>query len=307
MRKNIFKKLALLSALVMTSVCVSGYTPVSGDGHPDEWEIDNNQFVYDYADAFTDSEELELQELCEEVGKELELDLVVVTTNEAGNKTSEQYADDFYDQGRYGYEEEYGSGVLFLLDFDNSNMWISTSDLAMLYIDNDIDVDTILDAIEAETDKKDYYASAEAFVGAVSDIVETNKNDSEFEELADRWDQGGYEEYDEFEDVYSSQIMEAHEDTVFTALKNPLLCLGIGAAFALIVVLFMCFSSSTKMTAGSKTYMKSGSFNILRRFDKFTHTTTTTRQVNSSSGGGGSSSGHRSSGGRSHGGGGRRL
>ena len=48
MRKNIFKKLALLSTFVMTSMFVSGYTPVEGTGNPDDWDIDDTQFVYDY-------------------------------------------------------------------------------------------------------------------------------------------------------------------------------------------------------------------------------------------------------------------
>ena len=306
MRKNVFKKMALLSSMITVSACMSGYTPVTGDGTPDEWNIDNSQFVYDYADVFSDSEELELQELCETVGKELELDLVVVTSRDLGNKDEVSYADDFYDQGRYGYEGEYGSGVLYLLDLDTSNIYVSTSDLAMVYID-DNGVDKILDEIYADASEKDYYKSAEAFVDAVSDIIKTNKSDSDFEKLVQQWNDGGYDEYDEFEAVYSDEILAAHEVSAFTMFKNPLVCMGIAAVVALIAVLIMCISSSTKMTAGSKTYMKKGSFNILRRFDRFTHTTTVKRQVQSSSGGGGGTSSHRSSGGHSHGGGGRSL
>lgn len=306
MRNKIYKRLALLSTFVMTSLLVSGYTPVEGNGNPDDWDIDNTQFVYDYSDVFTDEEELKLQELCEATGAELKLDLVVVTTNETGGKSAEQYADDFYDEGKYGYECEYGSGVLFLLDFDNRKMWISTSDLGMLYI-NDTDVDTILDAIEKETDKKDYYESAEAFIDTVEGIVDDNMGDGEFEDLAKLWNDGEYEEYDEFAAVYSSKITEAHKDTFFTMFKNPLLCLGIGAIVALVAVLIMCISSGSKMTAGSKTYLRKDSFNILHRFDRFTHTTTVKREVDNSSSGGGGTSSHRSSGGHSHGGGGRSL
>ena len=304
MRNKIYKRLALLSTFVMTSMLVSGYTPAEGNGNPDDWDIDNTQFVYDYADVFTDEEELKLQELCETTGEELKLDLVVVTTNEAGGKSSELYANDFFDDGGYGYEGEYGSGVLFLLDFDNNNMWVSASDMASIYIGSD-DFDTILDAIEKKTDKKDYYASAKAFVETVEDIVEDNMSDSEFEDLAKYWNEGNYEEYEDFEAAYSTQIKEAHKDTLFTKLQNPILCMGIGAIVALIAVLIMCFSSGTKMTAGSRTYLRKGSFNILHRFDRFTHTTTVKREVNNpSSGGGGGSS---SSSGHSHTGGGRSL
>lgn len=306
MRKNLFKKLALLSTFVVTSMLMSGYKEAEGDGNPDDWDIDNTQFVYDYADVFTSSEELELQEMCEKTGKELGLDLVIVAAKDLGGMHEMNYADDFYDYG--GYSE---SGVLYLIDLDHDGIWVSTAGLAMVYID-DYDVETILDEVWVGFEKYDYYRSAEDFVDIVEEIVGDRKDDSDFEELEELWDEGGYDDYDDFFAVYQDEIYDAYEDNFFTAFKNPLTCMGIGAVVALIAVAIMCFSSSTKMTAGSRTYLRNGSFNILHKFDRFTHTTTTSHKVQSSSGGssgGGSrghSSSHRSSSGRSHGGGGRR-
>lgn len=305
MRKNIFKKIALLSSFVMTSMFMSGYTAVEGDGNPDQWDIDSSQFVYDYADVFTSDEELKLQEMCEETGKELGLDMVIVSASDLGGMNERDYADDFYDYG--GYSE---SGILYIIDLDHDGIWVSTSGLAMVYID-DYDVDTILDEVWVGFEAYDYYKSAEDFVDVVDDIVGERKNDSDFEELEELWYEGGYKDYDAFVDAFEDKIYEAYEENFFTTFKNPLPALGVGAIVALIAVLIMCISSGTRMTAGSKTYLKSGSFNILHRFDRFTHTTTTSHKVNSSSGGssGGSrghSSSHRSSSGRSHGGGGRR-
>lgn len=317
MRKGLFKKIALPVVIAAMSGLMSGYTPVEGTGHPDEWDIDNEQFVYDYADVFTGSEEEKLQELCGKVGKELGLDLVVVTATDLGEGTDgaylsdsavenieRNYADYFYDYG--GYSE---SGVLYLLDLDYDGIYVSTTGLGMVYI-NDYDVEEILDAIWEEYYDYYYYDSALAFVDAVEDIVEPRKDDGDFEELEDKWYDEGYHDYGDFVAVYGSEVDEAFEETFFTRFQNPLFTLAVAAVIALIVVLIMCFSTSPKMTAGSRTYMKQGSFKILGRYDRFTHTTTTSHTVSSSSGGGGSrggrSSSHRSSSGRSHGGGGRR-
>lgn len=305
MRKNLFKRLALLSCLIMSSALMSGYTPVEGTGHPDEWNTDTSQYVYDYADVFTSEQELKLQERAEQIGKELEMDIVIVSATDLGGKHEETYADDFYDYG--GYSE---SGALYLIDLDHDAIALSTAGLGMVYIDH-VDEDTILDAIWEEYEKYDYYDSAKVFIDTVEDIVGSRKGDADFEKLEKLWYDGGFHDYDDFIAVHSSDVKEAFKETFFTSFQNPLMCMGVGAVVALIAVLIMCFSSSTKMTAGSKTYMRNGSFNILHRFDRFTHTTTTTHKVNSSSGGSGGgsrggASSRRSSSGRSHGGGSRR-
>lgn len=304
MRKSIFKKMALLSGALMSALSLVGFTSVSGtsDGHPDEWEIDKNQFVYDYANVFSESEELALQDMAEEAGKKLDLDIVIVAAKNLGGMHERDYADDFYDYG--GYSE---SGVLYLIDLYHDGVWISTAGLGTVFI-NDVDVENLLDEVWVGFEKYDYYKSAGDFVDAVDDLISERKSDSDFKELEELWYSGGYKDYGDFVAVYGNKVDKAFETSVFTTFKNPLICIATGAGVALIVVLIMCISSSTKMTANSKTYMRNGSFNILHRFDRFTHTTTTTRKVNSSSGGGGGgrASSHRSSSGRSHGGGGRR-
>ncbi len=315
MRKNLFKKMALLSMAVVSALAVTGFTSVSGlsNGNPNDWDIDKNQFVYDYADVFDEDEELELQKRAETLGKKLGLDLIIVSARDLGvNVTSytdsqadryeRDYAEGFYLQG--GYDD----GILCLIDERFEGVYITRSGLAEVYID-DVDHETILDAVFEDFADYDYMDCAESFLDTVEDIVGDRKNDKDFEKLEEAWVEGNYVYYDEFWRDYRDEIIEAYEESVFTMFKNPFVCMGIGAVIALISVLIMCLSSSTKMTAGSKTYMRGGSFNILHRFDRFTHTTTTTRKVQKSSGGSGGSRGRsssRRSGGRSFSGGGRR-
>lgn len=309
MRKGLVRRLIIAAAMIATSTGLFGFKPVSGDGNPKDWDIDKEQFVYDYADVFSEDEELKLQELCDNTGKKLGFDFVVVTTRDLGNKNYIDYADDFYDEGCFGYEGDYGSGVLYLIDLDEGNIYISTSDLAILYI-NDNNIESILDEVYEQAHSKYYYKSAKVFVDEVYDIVSEKKKDSDFKKLEQEWFDGKFEEYVDFEEAFSSEIKSANETSIFTSFRNPIVSGLIALVIALISVLIMSISSKTKMTADSRTYLKSGSLKLLQKYDRFTHRTTTSHKVESSSGGGGSRSGsshHSSSGGHSHGGGGRKL
>lgn len=303
MRKSILKKLAVLSVMIVTSALFCGYTSVKGTGHPDEWDIDNTQFVYDYADVFTDDEELTLQEMCDDIGNELELDIMIVSATDLGGMHESQYAERFYLAG--GYDD----GILYLIDLEHDGIYVIRSGLAEVFID-DYDSEYILDEIWKQYEDYDYYESAEVFVEVVDDLVGTKKNDSQFEELEDAWNDGGYVYYDDFWAVYGDDISEAYDESIFTSFKNPLVSMAVAAVIALIAVLIMCISTNAKMTVDSNTYMKRSSFLLRHRFDRFMHTTTRSYRVSSSSGGsGGGSRGHSSShrsGGRSFSGGGRR-
>ena len=68
------------------------------------------------------------------------MDFVVVTTEDAEGKTSEEYADDYYDYN--GYAED---GVLYLIDLDNGSVWISTAGKMIRYL-TDARIDVVIDA-----------------------------------------------------------------------------------------------------------------------------------------------------------------
>lgn len=279
-------------------------------------EIDNEHFVYDYAGVYDADEEKELQKLCKKLGNKLDLDIIILTSKDLGfgngnpsDSTVEsyerQYAETFYLEGGFG------DGILYLLDLDYDGIYVTRSGMAEVYMDDD-DRERILDEIWDDFLDYDYYDAAEDFVDAVNDIVGPRIKDKDFIKLKEAWDEGGYVYYDEFYTDYYTEIIEAHKATLFTSFKNPINCLMVGGVLGLIVVIVAMISSGNSMKAGSRTYMKQGSFRILQRFDRFTHTTTRSYKVQSSSGGGGSgghSSSHRSSSGgrsRSFSGGGRR-
>jgi len=85
--------------------------------------------VFDYADKLTDAEEDELRALIEKKEKEVGCDIVLVTINDpsiASDYDMMNYADDFYDDRMFGYDEPWGDGALYLDNWANGYCWFST-------------------------------------------------------------------------------------------------------------------------------------------------------------------------------------
>lgn len=314
MMKRFSIKLRLLIGVMLMAFIFPGYT-YEYDKDFGFGEIDKEQYVYDYAGVYDEDEEEELQELCEKIGKKLDLDIIILTSSDLGfgddyvsdsviDSYERQYAETFYLSG--GFDD----GILYLLDLDYDGIYVTRSGMAEVYMD-DGDHEKIRDEIWEEFLDYDYFDAAEAFVNEVEDIVAPRLKDKEFVDLKEAWDEGEYVYYDDFLSDYRSEIKEAHKENLFTVFKNPFMCIMVGAVIGLITIIIALVSSGTHMKANSRTYMKNGSFRILQRFDRYTHTTTRSYKVESSSGGGsgGLSSSHRSSFGgssRSFSGGGRR-
>lgn len=100
-------------------------------------------FIADDADLFSDYEETEILSAIEYFTSEKEFSLAVVTTDFTSGLSSEEYADDYYDYliDNEGLGE---NGLLFLIDMDNREVWISTSGECILSY-NDIEIDSIID------------------------------------------------------------------------------------------------------------------------------------------------------------------
>lgn len=252
----------LFAIIIMAAVITVGITAYAGDAAYD----DDDRKIFDYAGLLSDGEEKEISEKLAEAAKSVKLDLVVVTTEDTEGKTTALYADDFFDDNGFGYDKERGDGVLFLIDMEHRQVFISTSGKGISYVSDD-DVDSMLDEITPCITEGRYADGVEAFIDGIESV----------------------------------------DDTVFTYLRNPFISIVIALAVSGIAVLIMSMSSKTKVTVGSRTYMKSGSFNLSTRTDHFTHTTTTRRKIetDNDNSGGGSSSVRTSSSGNSHGGGGR--
>ena len=249
--------------------------------------VNENEKVYDFANLFNSSEEQLLYNKVSEFINNGDLDMVIVTIDDNPRNSAMKYADDFYDYNYFG-EGSTHDGILFLIDMDTREMWISTTGTGQLMYD-DYRIEKILDATYSKITKEKYYECAEAFISNAKYYYELGIPDS---------NENAYiNEYGDY--VYS-------EDAIIASITVAALPAFI---ISLIIVFIMKGKHKTiKKATTAFSYMREK--NITYREDSFinTYTSKVYDPPSSSSGSsGGGSSSHRSSSGRSHGGGGRRF
>ncbi len=259
------KLLCLISLIFLLLSCVPAYA-VSG--------------VYDYADMFYETElvslQMELNDLAELTG----WDVVVVTTDDTEGKSSVIYADDCYDSLGCG-----DNGVLYLLDMDNREIYISTTGKAADYL-----TDSRLESI---FDNAADYASKGRYCQAMSTQISMTA------------------------DYYKAGIPV---DQSAVTMRITVLAAGaiIGLIMAVIGVMSVIKAYGFKEVGYVYEYNSKSTVNLTTNKDKLLNSFVTTRirprpKNNGRPGGDGGtrsrggSTMHRSSSGRSHGGGGRKF
>lgn len=268
--KQYFKKFWFLYAIVAVLLVV--YLVLSipgGTGERANTECLTEERVFDYADLLTDAEEDSLRQLIAENEKKAGCDIVLVVMNEEleSGYSLMEYADDFYDENKFGYNKPNGDGVILVDNWYNDGTyngetWFSTSGKAE-YEYSSYEIDELLDY--------------------VCDVV--NENPS-----------GAYKRY----------VNRVAEDlTTGENIIEPG-TIALVALFLAGAYLFLSLASHKgKKTTNAYTYVENGAPTLNSREDTFITKRVTSRKIESSSGGGGGGH-HRSGGGHSHGGGGRR-
>ena len=101
--------------------------------------VQDNQRVYDFAELLSDSERENIEEKISDASEQSGLDIVVLTVNQMFGKTDREMADDFYDNGQFGFELEgkEDSGILLLIDMENRQLYISTAGTGIDYVTDD--------------------------------------------------------------------------------------------------------------------------------------------------------------------------
>jgi len=247
-------------------------------------KVDETEKVYDFADLLTETEEESLYDKITDFINKTNLDMVVVTIDSNPRNSAMEYADDFYDYNYFGIGNTH-DGLLFLIDMDTREMWISTHGESIIMYD-DYRIERILDATYDKIVDEEYYECAEAFI---------EKTEYYYEQGEPISNENAYI------DINGDYVVDSGE--YFLALIiAPLI-------IALISVLIMKSKHKTIKKA-TTAFMYMTKINTTIREDIFVNTFTNKvydPPSSSSSSSGGGSSTHRSSSGRSHGGGGRRF
>jgi uncharacterized protein len=126
-----------------------------------------SRLVVDQAGLFSAAEAEALASRADALSTQYQLDVVIVTTDDSEGKTARAYADDFFDGQGYGRGAD-RDGILFLIDLDNREAYISTSGSGIRYL-TDQRINTVLDQVlAAGLADGQYAAAADAFLEAVA-------------------------------------------------------------------------------------------------------------------------------------------
>lgn len=259
--------------------------------------------IVDEADLLTADEELALEEKAQDIVDVYDMDVVILTVDSTNGEFIQDYADDYYDENRYGVDMEY-SGVLFMLAMDTREWWISTCGDCM-YVLTDYGIQMLFSEIASDLSAGDYYSAFDHYLDELEVYYDEYVNGSPIDGYAPDYDGPG-----SYEPGISDEIIYYEEPRGVNWLSLIFTSLLIGVIVGAIALWLMSRGMKTaKQQSGAADYV-TGGIRIVRRQDFFLYSRTSKTPISQNNNGGGRSGGssiHRSSSGRSHGGGGGRF
>lgn len=254
--------------------------------------------IMDHANLLSDGERNALEQRATDLANHYSIDIVIVTTDSLDGKSSEAFADDYFDENGYGIGPEF-SGILLLLSMEYRDWAISTCGDA-IYAVTDYGVQELFSQIAAELAEDQYYSAFCTYLDALEEYLAAYQNGNPIDGYqSDYVGPGTY--------IPGTQDVVIHyqpkKDFGWYASRIGV-SFVIGLIIALLVLLFMRNQMNTaRAQRGAASYLKQDTcrIGIQRDIYLYSHVSKVRRSENSSSGGG--SSVHSSSSGRSHGGG----
>lgn len=262
--------------------------------------------VFDQAGLFSETEIIQLEEKIAQCRKSTKMDVVIVSAYADGERSAEEYADDYYDYGGFGVGKK-ASGVLLLYYMDGPGQpggecYISTAG-TMINMLTDERIESILDDVYGDLGNRDFAGATEHFLEDVKAYVKEGVESGQY--TYDR-DTGEIVRY------HSIRLYEVAIAMVIAGILAGSVCLDIKKRYAM-------KQSSREISNSLQAYRADCAFCFSvagdKMVNKYVRSVPIPRNTSSGSGGrghsGSSSAGrstiHTSSSGSSHGGGGRRF
>lgn len=295
--KGIMICLLICTFLVMGSMAVWADQTGAVSGQPR---------VFDQAGLFSETEIIQLEEKIAQCRKSTKMDVVIVSAYADGERSAEEYADDYYDYGGFGVGKK-ASGVLLLYYMDGPGQpggecYISTAG-TMINMLTDERIESILDGVYGDLGNRDFAGATEHFLEDVKAYVKEGVESGQY--TYDR-DTGEIVRY------HSIRLYEVAIAMVIAGILAGSVCLDIKKRYAM-------KQSSREISNSLQAYRADCAFCFSvagdKMVNKYVRSVPIPRNTSSGSGGrghsGSSSAGrstiHTSSSGSSHGGGGRRF
>ena len=295
--KGIMICLLICTFLVMGSMTVWADQTGAVSGQPR---------VFDQAGLFSETEIIQLEEKIAQCRKSTKMDVVIVSAYADGERSAEEYADDYYDYGGFGVGKK-ASGVLLLYYMDGPGQpggecYISTAG-TMINMLTDERIESILDDVYGDLGNRDFAGATEHFLEDVKAYVKEGVESGQYTYNRDTGEIVRY---------HSIRLYEVAIAMVIAGILAGSVCLDIKKRYAM-------KQSSREVSNSLQAYRADCAFHFSvagdKMVNKYVRSVPIPRNTSSGSGGrghsGSSSAGrstiHTSSSGSSHGGGGRRF
>lgn len=257
----------------------------------------SEQKIIDHAGLLDESEIEELELQARHLSTQYGMDIVIVTVPGLEGKSSESYADDFYDENGYGLDSD-NSGILLLLSMEYRDWAISTCGKA-IYAFTDYGIQSIFSEMSNSLSQDQYYLAFSKYLDALIPYLEAYAQGRPIDGNSSNYEGPGIY-------IPGTQDSVVHYEPI-RDMKWYLQRVGIsfivGAVVSCIVLLILRSQmNTTKAQKNATSYMLSDSYRIELQQDIFLYSQIRKVRKSENSSGGGSSV-HRSSSGRSHGGG----
>ena len=272
--------------------------------------------MIDEAALLTADEVVLLEKKAHSVSDTYGMDVVILTVQSLEGKSSQDYADDFYDDNGYGIGTE-NSGVLLLIAMESREWYISTCGNA-IYALTDYGIDMLADSILAELGSGEYYSAFDHYLDLLADYFEAYQNGAPIDRNTGYNDPVMDSPYREDEHIVYYPGNDTYSgfnkaDIPYGRILLISLVIGVAAAgISLFAMRSTMNSAKPQRDAGS--YVKNGSYRLNQQRDIFLYSHVSKVRRSEDSGGSrgghghsGGSSVHRSSGGSHHGGHGGRF
>lgn len=234
--------------------------------------VDASEKIYDFADLFTDEEEVLLYNKVIQYINSYQMDLAIVTIDTNNKANARSYADDFYDYNDFGNNDS-RDGLLFLIDMQNREIYMTTTGSAInMY--NDYRIEQALDAVYSYMSDEEYYSGVVDYIDIISNYADDGLPTSNSD------------------DDGNSMLGKLFFSFVISAIVT-----------AIVMSILIGKNKLARKATTAREYLKKDSIDI-HRDEIFIGTNTVKHKIETSSGSSGGSSTHISSSGSSHGGGG---
>ena len=244
--------------------------------------------VIDDAGLFSESEIAQMEELIASMREAYQMDVVVLTSEDAGYKDSQDFADLYYENHGYGIGDD-NAGLLYLIDMRNRVPCISTTGTMADYI-TDSRLEELFDCSYDQLKAGQYGQSTLTLLRKLESFLRAGRQEGSF-----RYD----------------RETGKRLSGVYNPLTGGETLAALAAGLAVAFILYKSITARYSLKGGTYRYnlAANGSCRLTRNDETFLRQSVSVVRHDTNSGGGGGHSGgggsamHTSSSGTSHGGG----